>query len=512
MALFERSPRPDCTVEGHGVITRLGLFAHGVQSNPLVGPASYLSHSGTYTEAGQKHLEEMCQAWTRKSVQYAIDEENGLHDIGPPITKRKACATPLASLLAEIEKGRMPSDVLPTSFYKEAIGVPNSFNIQSTDTTPARLTERMMRCSTRERGRDRETQGQRRRTRSAPAKNRRAKSIERGGHTQGFADALVAEARAVARAANEAEQELSLTEKAFLDQSLQKASRAIYATRQPSSPRSRRMREMVTHDSSFNGQDDVRSIHLHRHTVDDESDQGDSDSQGSEDNEEDEDSESFTDLPVPPSRSQMQGSRKHSFASKERALKQRIADLDAQLYELQSSLSSSSSASADDEYSITSDDVEASSSPSQNSSESKSHSHKGLAGRAPQRKSKSQRFVISNPDLAELQDGEIHLVLKPKLPKKSSPRATSRSQSFRSRSEYDMEETKDDEDDDVTHGTEYLIQSSRKGIQSPRDNKRKEQQQKLRAKSMSPVVNAVRDIMAELSLSPRSMRKSPSIY
>jgi len=143
--MFDKSPRPEPTKEGMGFLTKQGLLAQGTASNPLVGPASYLAHTGTFTEAGQRHIEKMCSTWMKKQVNDATDDAAGLNDKGPEISKRKPCSTPLASLLCQIEKGRLPSDVLPSSYYEHAIGKAKSFNAKSSDQTSESLGAKLCR-------------------------------------------------------------------------------------------------------------------------------------------------------------------------------------------------------------------------------------------------------------------------------------------------------------------------------------------------------------------------------
>ncbi|GBG27529.1 Hypothetical Protein FCC1311_037522 [Hondaea fermentalgiana] len=497
MALFERSPRPDCTVEGHGFITRLGLFAHGVQSNPLVGPASYMTHTNTYTEAGQKHLEAMCQQWTRKAVQNAIDEENGLHDIGPPITKRKACATPLAALLREIEKGRMPTDVLPASYYQETIGISKSFNVQSTDHPSAKVGERLLRSSTRDRGRDQNRQDRpSRRSRSAPSKKRSSKST-RKSHRSKFAEALVAEARAVARAVDDTDRELSLTEQAYLEQSLQKASRAIHATKEASAPRRAAAAVAVARERLQSGLElgEEPSPRLKRSLS------------RSRDVEE----------PISPSQPPL-SVRASRLAGKERALRDQIAALDAQLHDLQQTCLSTDGASADDEFSGSSslrDDADVS---SEQEDEIEEDDHVVEAEEIGVRSTRVKTPVLLVPDssFGRFKNGELRVVARRQSGKRgelTSPRSARVKSNVYGQLEpnvfVEFEETKDDDDevDDEVDDGEEEIGFAIARVKSPRSHTSRKRRSG-KAASLSPVVSAVRDIVAELSLSPRNLRKS----
>lgn len=129
MTLFDRAVRSEPTVEGRGVVTRQGLLAQGVAANPLVGPATYLAHSGTHTAKGQAHIERSCYEWAEEAL--AMAEEAGAcegEDLRRPRTKGRACATPLSALVAQLERGWTPSDE-KRSATNNGVGGNTSFNV-----------------------------------------------------------------------------------------------------------------------------------------------------------------------------------------------------------------------------------------------------------------------------------------------------------------------------------------------------------------------------------------------
>jgi len=118
MPIFPRTPRPNNTKEEMGTITRHGLLAHGVKPNPFVSPASYMGHSGIESVKGQTNIEAMCKSWTNKQI--ALATEDNFIRLSPN--------TPLAILLDQMNKGRRPSDCLPTAVYSHAVGAKKNYN------------------------------------------------------------------------------------------------------------------------------------------------------------------------------------------------------------------------------------------------------------------------------------------------------------------------------------------------------------------------------------------------